>query len=118
MIGKLKFIHSKEEWDFHYTYHVTILNKNKNIGNVTLSVTLDDIQIIGMYVQPQYRGQGIGEKLMRELEKIYSSYDKISLKVRRDNISAVNLYKKFGFKFYSIEEPGIYQWMIKINKIK
>lgn len=110
---KLKFIQWKEEWDFHYNYQIICLSKNTMVGSVTLSVSENNIKIVGMYIQPEFRGQGVGTKLMEELEKIYLQFTMVYLKVRRDNKEAIKLYEKFGFEFDSIDPPGIYQWMYK-----
>ena len=68
-----------------------------------------------LYVEKEYRGQGIGNKLMSRLISIAieNKVTNITLEVRIGNIVARNLYKKFGFrevalrKFYYGDEDGI-----------
>ena len=53
----------------------------------------------------EYRGQGIGTTLMKEMLKLLSEkgYKKTSLAVQKDNY-AVKMYKKVGFKIISETE--------------
>jgi RimJ/RimL family protein N-acetyltransferase len=55
----------------------------------------------GISVRKEYWGLGIGKKLIQyllEWAKESGVIRKINLKVRCDNETAINLYKKFGFK--------------------
>lgn len=58
-------------------------------------------EIVGVYVDPEYRGNGIGSLLMTEIInkiKKRSEIKKINLSVITTQKAAVALYKKFGFK--------------------
>lgn len=67
-----------------------------------------------MGVIPQYRRMGIGERLMEELYKaaIAISIPEISLGVHKENLSAVNLYRKQGWK-----EDGTYKQYIMMSRM-
>lgn len=55
----------------------------------------------GMYVNKDYRGQDIGEKLIKatlENLKSDSRYDKVELTVMASNIEVMNFYERFGFR--------------------
>lgn len=55
---------------------------------------------LGITVRKDYWGQGIGSLLMKELIK-YAKENRIeilNLDVRSDNVNAIHLYEKFGFK--------------------
>ncbi|MEM3602510.1 MAG: ribosomal protein S18-alanine N-acetyltransferase [Candidatus Bathyarchaeia archaeon] len=56
--------------------------------------------ILTMDVAPDYRRKGVGIKLLQEIEKIFMEKGvKICcLEVREDNIPALNLYRKLGYK--------------------
>lgn len=56
--------------------------------------------ILTIDVSSRYRRKGIGIKLLQELEKIFINRRvKVSrLEVREDNIAALNLYQKLGYK--------------------
>lgn len=55
---------------------------------------------LGIVVAKKYQGKGIGTELIRQLiewAKGNGVTTRISLDTRTDNVSAVNLYMKFGF---------------------
>jgi ribosomal-protein-alanine N-acetyltransferase len=56
--------------------------------------------IISIAVHPNYRGIGIGERLLRENVKQLKDLGakRVILEVKVDNIQALNLYRKLGFK--------------------
>jgi len=64
----------------------------------------------GMYVLPQYRGGGIGKKLLtvmlQNLKKIGHLYA-LQLKVVTTNVPAVHLYKSLGFSIWATEKNGL-----------
>lgn len=56
--------------------------------------------IWGTYVEPEYRGRGIGKKLMEkiiELAKVNPNVKKIKIEVVPEQESALKLYEKVGF---------------------
>lgn len=57
-------------------------------------------RIYSIAVSPAARGQGLGEKLIREAEKEAAEADRIimRLEVREDNPGAINLYKRLGYR--------------------
>ncbi|CDL86072.1 GNAT family N-acetyltransferase [Xenorhabdus cabanillasii] len=60
--------------------------------------------IWGFYVKPDCRGLKIGEKLIEKLVVLLEGNVKqVSLAVIEENVSAINLYKKFGFEIYGTE---------------
>ena len=63
----------------------------------------DDVltgHVLTIDVSPSYRRKGVGIKLLQELEKIFRDRRvKVSrLEVREDNIAALGLYQKLGYK--------------------
>ena len=57
--------------------------------------------IYSVYVKPDYRGKGVGKKLLEEtlrLIKLNEEIIKVNLTVNPSQISAVKLYESFGFK--------------------
>lgn len=57
--------------------------------------------VFGVYVNPDYRGQGIGLRLMKDmLVEIRKNprFTKIKLGVNAENYSAIKLYEKIGLK--------------------
>ncbi len=55
------------------------------------------IHIANIAVHPDYRGMGVGERLMRKLLNKYEGYE-VYLEVRVSNRIAQRLYKKLGFE--------------------
>ncbi|KIL34138.1 hypothetical protein SD71_20830 [Cohnella kolymensis] len=64
----------------------------------------------GMYVNPMFRNQGIGKKLIVEAIKRAKSADgleQINLGVVTDNASAKRLYQSAGFIVYGLEKNAL-----------
>ena len=57
-------------------------------------------RILTIDVSPDHRRKGIGQRLLQEIEKTFKDKGvKICfLEAREDNIAALNLYQKFGYK--------------------
>jgi ribosomal-protein-alanine N-acetyltransferase len=62
-------------------------------------IILDEAHITNVAVHPHYRGQGIGEAIMRALidTAVNLKLGSMTLEVRVSNTIAQNLYKKLGF---------------------
>jgi ribosomal protein S18 acetylase RimI-like enzyme len=63
------------------------------------------VYILCLSVSPKYRGNRIGEMLLKNTIKQYPNQN-ILLHVLSDNGIAVSLYKKYGFQFNGDEQPG------------
>ena len=74
--------------------------QEKLVGVITCSTTMFDADIESVFVDKNFRKQGIASMLITGLEKelIKSNIEKIFLEVRNSNIQAQNLYSKHGFK--------------------
>ena len=64
------------------------------------NVRLSHRGTLGMGLIPEYRGQGLGSKLLSSVIEHSKRYglEKIELNVYTSNTSAIALYKKFGFE--------------------
>ncbi|MEM2249874.1 MAG: ribosomal protein S18-alanine N-acetyltransferase [Candidatus Bathyarchaeia archaeon] len=77
---------------------------DKIIGFIIGMVYVEDNILIGhiltIDVSQGHRRKGVGIKLLQELEKIFKDKQvKVSrLEVREDNIAALSLYQKLGYK--------------------
>jgi ribosomal protein S18 acetylase RimI-like enzyme len=71
------------------------------------------LNIHDFFVMTDFRGQGLGKRLMEELVAISEErkYCKITLEVRADNKVAQRLYKGFG---YGACEPNMLFWTKKL----
>ncbi len=73
-----------------------------DIAILVYSEIYDRLEIDYIFVLAEYRKQGIACKL---LDYLFWKYNySCSLEVRCDNVSAINLYKKYGFKIVSIRK--------------
>jgi ribosomal protein S18 acetylase RimI-like enzyme len=97
---------SEEEWRKRIKNVVFARSKDELIGMIVYvrnnKVKTGHItNIYGVYVVKEYRGQGVGKKLMDSvLEQIQKSGDvvKISLTVNPEQKAAVKLYQNYGFE--------------------
>ena len=89
-----------------YLKIITYVEKDKIIGFLLYSLIYDRIEIEQFEVITKERGRGIGDKLLNYLIEKYKDSDikNITLEVKEDNIVAINLYKKYGFKKVSTRE--------------
>lgn len=89
-----------------YLKIITYVEKDKIIGFLLYSLIYDRIEIEQFEVITKERGKGIGDKLLKYLIEKYKERDikNITLEVKEDNIVAINLYKKYGFKKVSTRE--------------
>ena len=89
-----------------YLKIITYVEKDKIIGFLLYSLIYDRIEIEQFEVITKERGKGIGDKLLKYLIEKYQDTDikNITLEVKEDNIIAISLYKKYGFKKVSTRE--------------
>ncbi|MBE6152138.1 MAG: ribosomal-protein-alanine N-acetyltransferase [Firmicutes bacterium] len=74
------------------------------IGYLSYSIIYDKAEINNIYVLKEYRNKGYASKLLEYLIDVCKVCENITLEVRKDNINAIKLYKKYGFKEVAIRE--------------
>ena len=86
------------------------VNARRVVGMIVIWVIIDEAHIATIATHPDYRGLGIGRRLMaRALLAAYERGARLAyLEVRRGNQVAQNLYNNFGFKIVG-ERPRYYQ---------
>ena len=74
-------------------------NGNQLLGFIGLWLILDEGHICNVAVHPNWRGQGLGELLLRHILAACQSMGgkSITLEVRESNAAALALYSKLGF---------------------
>lgn len=79
------------------------------IGYAGMWVIVDEAHVTNVAVSARYRGQGLGELLMTELQRtaLFLGADRMTLEVRVSNTVAQNLYRKLGFEPSGVR-PGYY----------
>ena len=98
-----------------FLHRIEYFIDDKPIGYLEYSIIYDRMEIDNINVLMDYRHIGIGSKLMEYVIDIFnkSKLTNITLEVRKSNINAINLYKKYGFlevgirKYYYGDEDGI-----------
>lgn len=95
--------------EFYTNPYLKILTyeiNNNIVGFILYSLIYDRIEIEQFEVTTKERRKGIGAKLLNYLIKKYqdTKIKNITLEVKEDNVVAINLYKKYGFKKVSIRE--------------
>jgi len=70
------------------------------IGIVDVERKALSAHILTIDVSPAYRRKGIGQLLLREIERIFreKGVEATHLEVREDNVAAINLYRKLGYE--------------------
>lgn len=99
----------------------------KVIGYGGIWIVVDEGDITNIAVHPDYRGQHIGSMILKEMIRVcaHKNVTAMTLEVRKSNIAAQNLYKKFGFiaeavrpKYYEDnDEDAILMWKRDIQSI-
>lgn len=96
---------------FHYpvNHYVVAELKQENsliVGFAGILTSVDTADIMNIGVLPEYRKQGIGEKLLQNMENlaIFSNCEQMMLEVRESNIPAIHLYRKHGFEPISVRK--------------
>ncbi|SFF29339.1 ribosomal-protein-alanine N-acetyltransferase [Paenibacillus catalpae] len=70
------------------------------IGYGGMWVIVDEAHVTNIAIQADHRGQGLGERLLTELQQTAAFFgaNKMTLEVRVSNEVAQRLYRKLGFK--------------------
>lgn len=107
---------SKEEWKRRVKDVLFALSENKPVGMIVFRFqskikTKHIANIYGVYVKKEYRGRGIGSKLLESAImaiKKDKNIIKIDLNVNPKQKSAATLYKKYGFKTIGILKKDLH----------
>jgi len=78
------------------------LENNIPVGLISYSLIYDRIELEYIWVQKEFRKCGIGSKLMDKM--LSEDASNITLEVRKSNVDAIDLYKKYGFKVVSVRD--------------
>lgn len=118
----LYLIKNHQIWDKHNSFNYIYINENYETI-CSFKLEFEDTEYLfqsyfllsAFYVQPEYMGNGYGKMMMDEVMELTKNVEYVTLKVRKDNIIAINLYTKYGFEFDIYDEDTNYIWMIKIK---
>ena len=107
-IARIERDNFSDPWDeksledsFEHDYNHLLMEKRDGrvVGYVIYSDVQGDAELLRIAVDKRYRRKGIASSLMQSMleELADAGAERVSLEVREHNISAVALYKKFGF---------------------
>ena len=90
----------KQELENSNTTYIMAREKEQIIGFAGISVCLDEATLNNIVVKKSCRGKGIGGELLESIIELCSDMKmkSLTLEVDTQNLPAINLYKKFGFK--------------------
>ena len=83
-------------------YYAYELN-NEYIGFICILDLDAELEIIDVFVMPEYQGNGYGDKLLKYILDNYKNRNYF-LEVNVNNERAINLYKKNGFEILTIRK--------------
>ena len=90
----------KSELQNPFSTYIMAKLGNKIVGFAGMIDTIDQMEITNIVVKKDYRKNGIGNILLNKLISLAkeNKKTKIILEVNENNISAIKLYEKNGFK--------------------
>lgn len=90
----------KSELESDSSHYLVVKDNSKIIGFAGIKVTVPDCDIMNIVVKKDFRNQGIGSLLLKELINLSKSLNvkNLFLEVNEKNTLAILLYNKFGFK--------------------
>ena len=80
-----------------------ILDNNNVIGFIHIQDLIDEVDIIDIVIDEEYRRKGYGKSLINYIFDFYKD-KKVILEVSADNEAAVNLYKSLDFNVINIRK--------------
>ena len=85
--------------------YYNIVFDDKIIGSILLKDILEGKSIDEIYIEKEFRNNGIGTDIIK---KLIENNESIYLWVYKDNTKAVSLYKRLGFKVIDETESRYY----------
>ncbi|GEN30292.1 ribosomal-protein-alanine N-acetyltransferase [Cerasibacillus quisquiliarum] len=114
-------IYRHEIIENHFAHYYVMLLGDIYVGVVGMWIVIDDAQITNIAISPHFRGRKFGEKLFGfAMQKaIQYGAKRLSLEVRKSNIIAQRMYRKFGLipggirkNYYKYkQEDAIVMWV-------
>lgn len=89
-----------------FSKYFIYVEESNIIGFVNYFDIYDRFEIVNIFVTETYRNKKIGSKMLEHLIKLGEKQNikNITLEVKKDNIVAINLYKKYNFEIVAIRK--------------
>ena len=96
----------KEELESENSSYLIARMNDEIIGFAGIKVVLDEADIMNIVIKKNYRNQGIGTLLLKNLISLAKSLNSnsLSLEVSEKNLPAIHLYQKFGFESLGVRK--------------
>lgn len=96
----------KEEIESNNSKYIVAKIDNEVIGFAGIKIIMDEADIMNIVTKKSFRNQGIGTLLLENLISISHELNlsSISLEVNEENLPAIHLYEKLGFKNLGIRK--------------
>lgn len=112
----MEILRYKQNWDYHISYMNVFQLDGEYIGSYGIEDASENVNITGFYINEKYRNNGYGNEILSDMVDNIQRYEEVYLMVRYDNIIAINMYKKVGFKECEDCESSNnnrYLWMVR-----
>jgi ribosomal protein S18 acetylase RimI-like enzyme len=76
----------------------------KIVGSIRANTLENGCWVNKLVVLPEFQRQGIGEKLLREIENYFLNAEKFTLATGAKSLSNIRLYEKVGYKIIGYEK--------------
>lgn len=86
-----------------YSYHIEL--DDKTIAGIVAGSTYDTLEIDYLFVDEEYRRNGLGTKLMKHVEDLAKSNGIKTILVNTYSFQAPEFYKKLGYKEMFVVDP-------------
>ena len=85
------------------TISIVVKNKNWIVGHISYRIKKNNIHLFHLIIDEKFRRLGLGQMLVRKVEKdcLLKQKDYLTLNVLNKNKEAINLYKKLGYSIFS-----------------
>ena len=87
-----------------FSHYLLYIENNKIVGFINYYLMYEKIEIANFNVLEEYQDNHIGTKLIEYLINKYPDKENITLEVKEDNVKAIHVYEKMGFKRVSIRK--------------
>lgn len=88
----------KQDLQSNMSKYFVAKKNNKIVGFAGILPIIDEVNIMNIVVKKNKRNLGIGSLLLENIIEFSKKYAYITLEVNENNIAAIKLYKKYGFK--------------------
>lgn len=79
-------------------------DNNNTAGYLLLSITYSNevaglvVLVEELFIKEQFRGNGIGRKVLTQVREMYKDAKRFRLEVTKENLGAIKLYKNLGYE--------------------